>query len=195
MAISLSRAQAASLAWVMACPGSSEAETRLIIPHVEAMIDQAVKIMADNIVGANKYYQLQDRFAATLATDSSTGLGAVALSNAVIADTIRAVRGGQVWAPAYILPLIYLPYIDDLYLYHPGAGQVGFYTVKGGNYDAAVVYAANYQGAAITGTINIVACKYPTFATLPAQLEDEFVQALADMAREKLAGKMPTGGG
>lgn len=189
MAISLTRAQAAELAWIYASPMGTESESHLLVPDVEALIDEAIRDLTDTIIKDGKYYILQDRFSGSLSTDTNTNLGAAVLDNSVIAETVKSSNGGQVRHPSYILPLTYLPNLEDLYLYHPGGLELAYYTVQGGSEASqgqAVVYAADYQGAPLSGSINITACRYPTFATLPPQLEDEFIETLADMAREKL---------
>lgn len=186
MAISLTRGESAILAFFKAAPTASEVESKLLIPHIEAAIDTAVQAMTDAVAMSPKYYYLQNEFNLTLASDSNTGLGAIALDPTVMADTVKGSRGGQVWAPAYILPLSWLPTLEDLYLYHPGGTELGYYTVKGGNFGGGIVYAADYQGAAITGSIKVIACAYPTFASLPAMLEDEFINALVNVARNKI---------
>ncbi len=128
---------------------------------------------------------LQTTFTATLASDSTTGLGAIALGNSLMGESIKGGATGTVKHSSYTSPLNYVPTIDDLY-YPKFSAELGFYTVLGGNSSSPVIYAANAAGEALTGGITGLACAYQTFANLAPEFEDEFLQTLADMAREKL---------
>lgn len=184
MALPLTKEQYAFKAWAMACPGADEEKTGLYIDHIESMIEEAAKNVCDQVMKSDKWRILQTSFSATLSSDA-TGLGAAALSASIMGESVKGGVTGTVKHASYNMPLNYVPTIDDLY-FPKFSSELGFYTVLGGNSSATYIYAADSTGAALTGSITGLACAYQSFSNLAPELEDEFLQTLADMAREKL---------
>lgn len=183
MAISLTRAQVAEKAWIRANPTGDEETTGLYIPDVESMIDEAVHKVCELKAKSNEYWRLETTFSVTLSGGQAT------LPDSVMADTILNSRGGRVLHNNLTLPLSYLPNFSDLKYPRAGGTELGFYNVQGGNSSGGIIYASLGTGAQLTGSLTIVACAYQTFATLAAQFEDNLIEVLADMAREKMSGR------
>jgi len=183
MAISLTRVQVAEKAWNRANPTWDEEANGLSVPDVEQMIDEAVKKLCDLIAQTPRYRRLQVTTSAL-----SLSSGQATLPDNVMPDTLTDDRGGRVMSSALTYPLNYLPNITDLKYPQPGGAEVGFFHVQGGNSSGGIVYCSLGTGANLTGTITVIACAYQTFSTLAPEFEDDLIEVLADMAREKMAG-------
>lgn len=186
MPISLTRAQAATMAWVLAAPGSSESETKLFIPHIEQMCDQAVKVMCDRVVQGMNWRYLQQAFSGTLSIDTgATGLGKAVIATNVMGGTLMNDLQGFLNVAGVSMPLCYVPSVSDLYL-PKRCTDFGYFTVIGQSESSCTILAAKSDGTALTGAITGSACSYCTFSTIPVELQDEYIDTLADLAREKL---------
>lgn len=187
MAISLTRAQLAEKAWIRANPTGDEESTSLYIPDVESMIDDAVDKVCEMVAESGEYQRIQTSFSVGLSGGQGT------LPDSVMPNTILNARGGRVLHSSLIYPLTYLPNISDLKYPQAGGSELGFYNVQGGNSSGGIIYASSGTGAALTGTLTILACAYQTFASLAPELEDMLVEVLAGMAREKTSGRTMQG--
>lgn len=185
MPTSFTNAQLARKAWIMAAPGTDEVETKLLIPHVEAMIPEAVKLTCDRVYATRKWRYLQTTVSGTFGADSGSGLGIASLSTAIMGDSLIDGSKGFLNVSTFPRPLQYVPTLHDLYG-EKLCTEVGYFTVEGGSEGSSTIYGATSAGTALTGNITGRACSYFTITTLPSELQDEFLDTLADMAREKL---------
>ncbi len=188
MAISLTREEAQYRAWVLAANGLDEETAGFTYSDVGELIDEAVRATCDQVVANGDYTRLQTTF-----TGVALSGGQAVLNDAVMPETIRDSRGGQVICSSKTYPLSYVNFADLKYP-QPGGSQLGFYNVQGGNGSGGVLYASDGTGAALTGTLTITCCAYQTFSTLSPQLEDEFIVMLAQMVKsKKMAGPITNG--
>jgi len=189
MALSVSRSEAAQIAWNLAVQGYAEDEVKVLVADVESMIDTAAKMVCDQVANSPQYYYLQ----VTLGI-SSTGGGpkqpAIAqLPSDFIAPTIHPSRGGEV-SLSTGQPLLYVPQIVDLTLPKPTVGYY-YYTIRGGNASGAQILTADEYGNGANLSLLIRGCEYFPFALLPAQLEDEFILTLRDLVIRKMRSEAP----
>lgn len=185
MPTNFTAAQLARKAWIMAAPGTNETETKLLIPHVEAMIPEAAKIVCDRVFLTRKWRYLQNTVSGSFSTDTGTGLGIATLSTAVMGDSLIDGTKGFLSVSTFPRPLQYVPTIHDLYN-EKLSTELGYFTVEGGTEGSSTIYGALWNGSPLTGNITGRACVYFDITSLPSELLDEFLDALADMAREKL---------
>ncbi|MEW6732049.1 MAG: hypothetical protein AB1489_12045 [Acidobacteriota bacterium] len=166
----------------MAAPGISEEEVRMLIGDIEEMINVAVGRTCDQVAESDFYWYLQTSFSTILSG------GQVVLPSNIILQTLKPSRGGRVTHTGYLLSLVYLEEVSDLQLPKVGGSEMAFYALRGGNSGGGILYAADGTGASLLGNITILGCAYQTFETLAIELEDQFLDVLTNMAREKLAG-------
>lgn len=185
MSISLTREQAQYRGWVLAANGLDEETAGFTYSDVGELIDEAVRVTCDQVKANGDYYRLQTTFSVALSGGQAT------LDDSIMSDTLVASKGGRVLCSSKTLPLSFLPSLADLKYPQAGGNELGFYCVQGGNNSGGIIYASDGTGAALTGSLTIICCAYQTFATLAAQLEDDFIVILAMMVKSKRSGMSP----
>src|SRR5690349_20456389 len=102
MAISLSRSQVAYRVFAMAAPGLDEETAGIFIADIEDMIDEAVKMLCDQVLMSKQYERLHTTFSV-----SAGGDGSADLPDAVITETVKPEKGGRVTSTSLKYPLCY----------------------------------------------------------------------------------------
>lgn len=184
MAISLTKDQLTFRAWMGANPSSDEKD--LLLPHVQSMIDRAVGRLTDQMK-EKMDVRLQKEFSGTLAANADVPpLGEAVLDDTVMPDTLRDSWMGHVIHSDFNRPLVMVKNLSDLYYPHFDA-TLGYYFITGGNASGGKIFAVRSDSSPLTGAIRYRAFYYPAFAQLPAQYEDDLIETLVELTREKLS--------
>lgn len=184
----------AVLAWIAANPGASETETKLLIPHVRAMVDLAVRELSIQVWDSGE--DRQRMFKDFTVTVSGTTGGAVAtLDPTLIPDSINPEFGGSVFS-SVIQGKGLTGYLDwrmdlaDASIAH-NFECIGTFTVKGGDGAVGKIYCFDYtgEGGILSGSqVTVKGAIHYDFATVPEYYKARLVKILVQMAREKMAG-------
>lgn len=151
--------------------------------EIESMVDDALNILGDRVAESPDFMLLQKTFTVAL----TSGAGSFA-DDSVIPRTIP--RQGNVTATGTSYSLQFLPSIQDLEL---GGRPQGFlyYTIRGDTQGGAI-YVYDYAGSPTSvGSCVIRANYYPkqsagALTAVPTELQDELVEILVNMCKEKL---------
>lgn len=196
MAINLNRGQLAETVWRIANKGMSPGQTGLSISDIGAMINPAVSdlcrelaainspLIKSGVIKSEGWYYLQK-----VTNPSYASGGLWTLDSNILAESIRDSKRGQVLHDAFTKPLTYKMNPADLYYRQPGKATIGMYAVIGGNSTGGILHIRNGVPADITtGTVTVRACAMQTFDTLAAELEEDLINVMVDMARRKMSG-------
>lgn len=181
----------AALAWTIAVKGASQTETRLLVPHVRAMVDTAIRNLSLEVwaSGADRQ-RLFKEFAVSL--DAS---GQAPLDPTIIVESINPDMGGDVYSATMEAGGIsgYLDYYADFAsptLAH-GFEGIGGYVIKGGDGAAGKIFCFDDTGAAgslASTSVTVRGAVHYSFATVPEYYKSRLVEVLVSMARAKMMG-------
>ena len=190
MALSLTREQAADHALNRAVPDGGE--DLVSVPEIMLMINVAAQDTCQRVLNTESSYRLVNPNIQVNVTD---GVGII--QDIIYAETIRNSRDGfvnfvrsDISSPQPKQPLKYTEY-DHLRRVKPGGDDYCYYSIRGNSGGGAEIYIYSASGNPCSGTADISAKVIYTFETMPAQLENEFLDTLTSMVIKRITTKEP----
>jgi len=160
----------------------SESTSRVYRDEIESWIPDGLRRLGDAISKSPvQCHLLSKTFSITL----TSGIGA--LDTAILPETIPL--WGSVTGAGESFSLQWVPSLQHLEL--PKSTIFQYYTIHAATGGGGAIHVRKGDGSATALTSVSVKCGfYPTLAQVPDQLEDNFIDFMVEVGREKLSGAM-----